>query len=314
MALWIVLIVALLLFAVCFVLLMRNLRSSPVPDLSDPEWIRGTRWEPYAQTLEKEIRAFRNNPWEDVWITSEDGLRLHGQILHGTSDSTVLLAHGYRSSGENDFCGIVEYYRKKNFTILMVDQRAHGKSEGRQLTFGLRERWDMTGWITYAVESLPQELYLHGVSMGGVAFMMALLQCKGYPIRGVIADSAYDNVRELLLYQAKRKYHLPAFPFDALISAAGFLLLGKSFSSLHASACVGQCNVPVLVINGTNDHTVPPGMAGRFTKARQVQYACIGGARHGMCWLTAPGVYEGQLDQFFSGVKKERGSLAWTEQ
>lgn len=306
MALWIILIIVTLLLAVCFILLLLNLKSSPVPDLSAPEQIKGTRWEPYARTLEENISRIREYPWEDVWITSHDGLRLHGQVLHGSSDRTVLLAHGYRSSGENDFCGLVDYYRKKNDTILMVDQRAHGKSEGKQLTFGIRERWDMTGWISYAVENLPQELYLHGISMGAVSLMMALPLCKGFPIRGVIADSAYDNVRELLLYQAKRKYHLPAFPFYALISAEGFLLLGKSFSSLHAAACIAESNMPVLIINGTGDHTIPPGMAGKFTRARQVQYSCIEGARHGMCWLTAPEVYKALLNQFIDGRKQDR--------
>lgn len=260
--------------------------------------IKGTQWEQYSQTLREKINRLRECSWEDVWITSQEGLRLHGQVLRGASDCTVLLAHGDRSSWENDFCELVEYYQKKQFTILVIDQRGHGKSEGKSQSFGLQERWDMTGWICYAVENLPEELYLHGVSMGGVSLMMALPLCKGFPVRGVVADSAYDNVRELLLYQTKSKCHLPVFLLDPLISVTGFLLFGKCFFSLHASDCAAESKVPVLIINGTDDHFIPPGMAGRFTKARQVQYACIEGAPHGMCYLTVRNTYKELLDQF----------------
>ena len=296
------LLIILLLFLIgvilCLVLLWLNLRSGPVSDLSDTEALRNTRWEQFAETLREGISRIRAYPWEDVWIVSHDGLKLHGRVLKGTSEKTVILAHGYRSSGENDFCGIVDYYRENNFTVLMIDQRAHGESEGKRLSFGLRERWDMTGWICYAVENLPSELYLHGVSMGGVSLMMALPSCKGYPIKGIIADSAYDNVQELLIFQIKKKYHLPSPVFDCLISLAGSLLLGRDCKKLHAAQCVAENKVPVIIMNGSDDHMIPPGMAARFTRARNVQFVCIDGAPHAMCWLTAQGTYENQMDRF----------------
>ena len=291
----IILLLFLLGVILCLVLLWLNLRSGPVSDLSDTGAIRNTRREQHEERLHERIKAY---PWEDVWIVSHDGLKLHGLVLRGTSEKTVILAHGYRSSGENDFCGIVDYYRVNNYTILMIDQRAHGESEGKRVSLGLRERWDMTGWICYAIENLPSELYLHGVSMGGVSLMMALPFCKGYPIKGIIADSAYDNVRELLIYQIKKKYHLPSPVFDCLISLAGSLLLGRECKKLHAAQCVAENKVPVIIINGSADHTIPPGMAARFTRARNVQFVCIDGSPHARCWQTAQGAYEYQVDRF----------------
>lgn len=289
----------------CLVLLWLNLRSGPVSDLSDTEALRNTRGEQFAETLREGISRIRAYPWEDVWIVSHDGLKLHGRVLKGTSEKTVILAHGYRSSGENDFCGIVDYYRENNFTVLMIDQRAHGESEGKRLSFGLRERWDMTGWICYAVENLPSELYLHGVSMGGVSLMMALPFCKGYPVKGIIADSAYDNVRELMIYQAKRKYHLPYSISACPVSLAGSLLLGRDFAGMHAEKCVANEKIPVLIINGSDDSTIPPGMAGRFTKAKNVQFVCISGAPHAMCWLTAQRTYENQMNRFLMDCSRK---------
>ena len=43
-----------------------NLRKAKPPDLSRPEAVRGTRWEPYALTLSRGIASIRNQPWEDI--------------------------------------------------------------------------------------------------------------------------------------------------------------------------------------------------------------------------------------------------------
>ena len=118
--LWTAAALVLLLFLGVGALLQRNLRCGPVPDLSEPEKVRQTRWEPYAETLQKGIASIRAMPWEDVWLHDPKGLKLHGRVFHG-GEETVLLAHGYRSSGENDFCGIVDFYAGQGFTVLMID-------------------------------------------------------------------------------------------------------------------------------------------------------------------------------------------------
>ena len=63
-----VLAVGLLLFVqLAFAALMWfNLRKAKPPDLSRPEAVRGTRWEPYALTLSRGIASIRNQPWEDI--------------------------------------------------------------------------------------------------------------------------------------------------------------------------------------------------------------------------------------------------------
>lgn len=285
----------------CGILLLLNLRCRPVPDLSKPEYVKGTRWEPYSETLRKGIAEIRSLPWEDVWLTNHSGMKLHGCVLRGQGEKTVVLAHGYRSSGENDFCGIVDYYRSRGFSIVMVDQRGHGRSEGRQLSFGVRERRDMVCWICWTAENLPGELWLHGVSMGAVSLLTELPLCRDAPIRGVIADSVYDNVRELILYQAGRKYKLPKFPVSQIVTLEGGLLLGKDFAALYASDCAAQSGVPIYLFCGTKDHTVPPGMFARFDRAENVQGILIPDARHAMCYLASPDTYEKALEGFIYG-------------
>ena len=51
---------------------------------------------------------------------------------------------------------------------MVVDERAHGKSEGTYIGFGCLDRYDALQWMEYVVERLGEdcELMLHGISMG----------------------------------------------------------------------------------------------------------------------------------------------------
>lgn len=133
-------------FAATYVMIKQNMRPERARDLSRPEERAGRRWEPYAAQLDEGIAHIRAAAWEDRWITSFDGLRLHGRLLRGEGRRSVLLVHGYHSSGENDFCGIFDYYASRGYNILLIDQRGHGLSEGRELAYGLRERRDVLDW------------------------------------------------------------------------------------------------------------------------------------------------------------------------
>ena len=88
-------------------------------------------------------------------VESYDGKRLHAQLLR-TEDAvgTILLFHGYRSSWNVDFSASLLFYRSLGYNLLLVDQRAHGLSQGKYLTFGVRERMDVISWATYMGQKL----------------------------------------------------------------------------------------------------------------------------------------------------------------
>ena len=87
------------------------------------------------QEMVAEGRAWvEGQPGEQVSVTSFDGLRLRG--LYFPADrprACVLLFHGYRSTGLRDFGLLIPYYHNTGFSVLAVDQRACGESEGRRL-------------------------------------------------------------------------------------------------------------------------------------------------------------------------------------
>ena len=100
---------------------------------------------PKIKRLIEEMEAV---PYEDVSITTFDGLRLFAKYYH-LSDSAPLQIqfHGYRSTGIRDFSGGFSLARKMGRNVLVVDQRAGGKSEGTTICFGIKEKYDCLEWI-----------------------------------------------------------------------------------------------------------------------------------------------------------------------
>ena len=90
--------------------------------------------------------------------------------------ATLLYFHGYRGTSA-DFCFCIRFFHSRGFNVLLPDQRAHGRSGGKYICFGVKERFDCLDWIKFAGETLAQGLpvVLDGISMG----CTTVLLCDG---------------------------------------------------------------------------------------------------------------------------------------
>lgn len=106
---------------------------------------------------------------EELHVMSYDGKLLHATFLPKEhTKGTILLFHGYKSCWQIDFGLVLPYYYDTlGYSLLLVDQRAHGLSQGKYLTFGVRERMDVISWATYMGQKLGPDapLILGGLSM-----------------------------------------------------------------------------------------------------------------------------------------------------
>ena len=129
----------------------------------------GTDWNQYLPEIRKKKDWVDKQDHEAVSIIARDGLRLKGHFYPGRNpDKVILCLHGYTSRGSNDFNSLAYFYLHLGYSLLIVDHRSHGESEGTYIGFGCLDRLDVVKWIRYLEKSCGNSclVMLHGISMG----------------------------------------------------------------------------------------------------------------------------------------------------
>ncbi len=217
--------------------------------------------------LVKELEA---RPYERVCIRSRDGLQLVGRFYPSPdSDRLEIFFHGWRGTALRDGCGGGRLARESGHNLLMVDQRAHGESDGHVITFGIKEKYDCLDWVNYAVERFGPEvkILLSGVSMGAATVLMASALPLPEQVKGISADCGYSSP-EAIIRKVCRDMGISdriGFPF---IRVAARLYGGFSIKDGGAVDAVSRAKLPILLIHGDEDGFVP------FFMSEQIYDAC----------------------------------------
>ena len=251
-----------------------------------------TRVKAQTDALYREMQAL---PCEEICITAPDGTRLCAGYYHQADGAPLQIQfHGYRGSRRRDFCGGHKLARSLGHNTLVVDQRAHGGSGGRTITFGIRERRDCLAWANYAAERFGSDvpILLSGVSMGAATVLMAAELDLPENVRGIIADSPY-SAPDRIIRKVCRDMHLPPalmFPFVCL---GGRIFGGFDIAEAGALQAVQHARVPVLILHGEDDRFVPCSMSVEIFSANpdRITLETFPGAGHGLSYVTDPRRY-----------------------
>ncbi len=261
----------------------------------------------YEETYQIEISKgridkakFESLPFEDVYILSPHGYRLHALYLAAEdSKKTIIFAHGFSFS----LLGSVKYmdiFRRLGFNILMYDHRHHGKSGGNNVTFGYREADDLKSVVSWALHKLGGQgiIGIHGESIGAaVALQHAAIDNRA---SFYISDGSFTTLPELLKFRLKADFCLPAFPLYHIASLFSKLRAGFFFKSILPLYSIQDTRVPVLFIHGGADTYIPTEMGKRLFESyrgRKSLYLCPG-AKHSESFLTDKKEYEKRVKEF----------------
>lgn len=204
-------------------------------------------------------RAFFERPDRRLLeIESRDGLKLRALLYDRGAPVTVLLCHGYRG-GPEELSGIAAGLYERGMNVVLIYQRAHGKSEGEYFTMGHREKQDVADWANRLAVLRPEDqLVLFGWSMGGNSVMGAVGEKLPENVVCAVEDCGYESLRDQLLYScAGAMPRLPAKGFFVdLLGLYCRLFKGFPVREQRADA-LGRCRVPMLFIHGGRDNVVP---------------------------------------------------------
>jgi uncharacterized protein len=207
----------------------------------------GLRWFEHAVTFHP-VRYHADN-WtspggaQDVFITSADGVRLHGWFIETKKRpavATIIFFHG--NGGNISNVGWVgEKLSSRGLDVLLLDYRGYGRSDG-QMTSEADVYADAEAGYQYVTSTRgvsPENIVLYGQSLGTapVADLASRKECAA-----IILESGFSSASDLALNV------LPWFP-----RRLHFLTRNRFESAQKLS----QVKCPVLITHGDPDETIP---------------------------------------------------------
>lgn len=278
----------------------------PLPTDPPYRFPEGDAYQKALPKLKIWAEAMYARPFEPVTIISHDGLTLFGRYYHTADNAPLQIqCHGYKGSAFIDFCGGSALAKTLGHNALVIDQRAHGKSEGRTISFGILERLDCLSWISYANERFGSQtpIILCGLSMGAAAVLMASGEDLPPNVKGIFADCPYSSPKEIICKVGKDLHLASAlvYPFVRL----GALLFGHfNLEETDAVRAVRRAKVPILLIHGEADTFVPCDMSRQIHKncASDITFVTVPDAGHGLCYTVSPDIYKQAVTGFFDRI------------
>jgi len=272
----------------------------PVADALDPEVVKQTDWIHYEPHISNASAWLKTQPVQELRVVSYDNKLLYGRFIPAEhAKATIIQFHGYRSHFAVDFSASMRFYNEHGYNLLMVDQRAHGQSEGRWITFGVKERLDVLSWTTYVAMMLGEDhpIFLGGLSMGGTTVCMAADMEFPANVRGIIADCGFTSPADILGELAEQRYHVSrklAVPF---LNVFARLFAGFSVYEWSTIDALQNTRLPVAFFHGESDTMVPCSMSVRSHAAcaGEALLLTFPGAEHGVSWLSDPSRYKEAL-------------------
>jgi alpha/beta superfamily hydrolase len=178
-----------------------------------------------------------------------------------------------------------------------------GAPEGPHREYGLgwTESEDLAAAIDWARSQGARDVVLTGYSMGGAIVGNHLRVAGSAGVAGVIYDSPVLSWPDILVYQARLR-GVPAFGATVAASVVR-ARTGINVWAMDQVAHADRLDVPVLLVHGSADTTVPVTSSERFAAARPDLVTFLRTeAEHVRSWNLGPSVYEGAVEEFLTGL------------
>ena len=262
----------------------------------------------FRDQMQQGVDWFESQPKTELHITSRDGLALTAELLEAENPIGLIVAvHGFRSWPAREFAKVAQHLYEEGYTVLYPYMRAHRKSEGKYITFGVKERYDIAAWAKLLSDKHPDlPLFLYGQSMGGATVIMASGLDLPKQTRGIIADSAFHSPRDVIATALTNAYKVPVFPMLPAMDMWARIIAGYSLTATTCREALDKTDLPFLFIHGKLDELVPYDMGYQnYVECHtEKEMLTVETAAHCACCYVDPVGYMTYLDDFLKKYTK----------
>ena len=241
--------------------------------------------------------------WKQKAIGTDIRLRAVYLPAEKKTSKTIIVAHGYHGSSYN-MASYIRMFYNQGYNVLSPDDRASGKSGGKFITFGWKDRLDYCQWIRQVIRKNGNDsrIGLFGVSMGGATVMMVSGEKLPEQVKAIVEDCGYSSVYDELGAQLTEQFGLPKEPILSTAALFASPFIGYNFTKEGSSVEQLKKNTrPMFLIHGDSDDFVPTSMlqknydAVKSTKEKWV----VKNTRHANAYYTHPKEYVEKVGKFF---------------
>ncbi|MBZ2406695.1 MAG: alpha/beta hydrolase [Liquorilactobacillus hordei] len=258
----------------------------------------------YAESYWKYVEWFKGvtkEKWTFSIGNEEENMSAYFVPSKVGSSNVVIISHGYKGNGET-MANYAKMFYDKGYNILLPDDRGHGESAGKYISFGWLDRLDYLKWIAKVIErvGMKSKIVLFGVSMGAATVEMLSGENLPPQVKCLIADCGYSSIHEELTYLLKQQFHLPKYPFYPLVSTINHRRLGYYLDDISSTEQLKKNNLPIFFIHGEKDDYVPSYMALENYRATNSakELWIVKGASHAESYWINPSEYKKHIDDY----------------
>ena len=267
----ITIIVVFILFSIIFgivgvpAIVAKKVYEAQLVRTSKDKWGKGCS----APDNEEQVRMFNEG---EAWFEENkeygidvnivnDGLNLVGKYLNFGFKRAAIIIAGRTESYLYSYY-FAKPYKEAGFNVLVIDNRAHGDSDGKYLGVGLLEYKDILKWGEMLHDKYNNEtIFIHGICIGSATALYALTSenCPDY-YTGMVADGMYTTFYETFRTHMK-DMKKPVDPCSYFVMKHLEKNIGISPIKNGPIYCIDKLKKPLLMIHSKEDKFSLPAKA-----------------------------------------------------
>lgn len=189
---------------------------------------------------------------QNLTLTTSDGLKLSAWYIESVKNKAVILLHGYPAE-KSDLLPTA-FALSRDFSILLIDFRYLGQSEGKISTLGLKEVLDVKAGLDFLETRGFEQIGVYGFSLGGAVALMTASQDDR--VSAIVTQSAFADL-VLLGQDLYKNLFVLNKPLIWLMTAFSKILFKVSPAQISPQTAASNLKIPVLVMHSKQDEQIP---------------------------------------------------------